>query len=241
MSNSKLSKNDINNLFSAIKILNNFSNDDLEFKSYKKGSNKIKFRSQTGGDISISLNAIQNENTDIFSETSSLNQYGGNLSETSSVTNSFKHRVNNFSETSDDNLENSNNKRLFKNGGNLSETSSVTNSFKQNGGVFSDTSDDNLENSNIKSLFKNSDNYSETSILPISQNGGKINNFNESDTLKSITEFNLNTESDTESELDLNIFTKLNKGQTGGMIGNNMKLKLKELGINSSSTSSLCE
>jgi len=222
MSNSKLSKNDINNLFSAIEILNNFSNDDLEFKSYKKGSNKIKFRSQTGGDVTISLSAIQNENNNIFSETSS-------------VTNSFKQNNNIFSETSS--VTNS----FKQNGGVFSETSSVTNSFKQSNGIFSDTSDDNLENSNIKSLFKNSDNYSETSILPISQNGGKINNFNESDTLKSITEFNLNTESETESELDLNIFKKLNQGQKGGMIENNMKLKLKELGINSSSTSSLCE
>ena len=121
-----------------------------------------------------------------------------------------------FSESSSDIFSETSN--INQNGGNnlYSETSSMKFSFNNN---FSDTS-----------IFKqNSDIYSETSELKNSLKGGNT----EVDTLQSITELE-------DSQLDLDIFKKSLNNQNGGFINFN-KQKLNELGINSSSTSSVCE
>jgi hypothetical protein len=127
----------------------------------------------------------------------------------------------NYSETSDFN-PNNNNK-------NYSETSVTMN---QNGGkksLYSDTSSFVGPHTKIlseTSLFKqNSDMYSETSDFK----GGNT----DIDTLHSITELE-------NSQLDLDIFKKHSNQQRGGSLNYN-KSKLNAVGINSSSTSSICE
>jgi len=161
--------------------------------------------------------------SDLFSETSNMNQKGGNLnySETSDMNQNVSNR--NYSETSD----------VRQNVGNrnYSETSdmnqiignqiySETSIINQNGGnqIYSETS-----------IFKkNSDIYSETSEFKNSLKGGVI------DTLQSITELE-------DSQLDLDIFKRSVNKQQGGSINFNNKQKLNNIGINSSSTSSVCE
>jgi len=112
---------------------------------------------------------------------------------------------------------------------NLSETSNI----KQNGG-YSITSEMNFplkSNLSETSVFKKtSDIYSMTSDLKdINFKGGYSKDY---DTLQSLTELE-------DSQLDLDIFHKSNSLQKGGSI--NMKQKLNAIGINSSSTSSVCE
>jgi hypothetical protein len=176
--------------------------------------------------------------SDLFSETSNMNQKGGNLnySETSDMNQNVSNR--NYSETSD----------VRQNVGNrnYSETSdmnqiignqiySETSIINQNGGnqIYSETSIINQNGGNQiyseTSIFKkNSDIYSETSEFKNSLKGGVI------DTLQSITELE-------DSQLDLDIFKRSVNKQQGGSINFNNKQKLNNIGINSSSTSSVCE
>jgi len=153
---------------------------------------------QTGGLFSES-------SSDLFSETSAMNQNGGNYSETSAMN---------------------------QNGGNYSETSSIrfplkhnyseTSAMNQNGGNYSETSE----------LTQNSDIFSKTSELKNNFKGGNYNYNN--DTLQSITELE-------DSQLDLDIFKRSYKKQNGGSYDINNKQNLNAIGINSSSTSSICE
>ena len=150
---------------------------------------------------------LSESSSDLFSETSAMNQKGGNqdYSETSDMSQNVGNQI--YSETSITNQD----------GGNqiYSETSVMNNSFKNN---LSETS-----------IFKkNSDIYSETSEFKNSLKGGDL------DTLQSITELE-------DSQLDLDIFKRSVNKQQGGSINFNNKQKLNNIGINSSSTSSVCE
>ena len=107
-----------------------------------------------------------------------------------------------------------------------------------NNKLYSETSGINFSfNNNLSetSIFrKNSDIYSQTSDLKSSFKGGY--NDLDMDTLHSISELeesNLN--------LDLDIFKKSINSQKGGSINLNNKQTLNQIGINSSSTSSVCE
>jgi hypothetical protein len=158
--------------------------------------------------------------------TRNINEYqkGGFLSESSSdlfseispINQNGGHNL--FSETSELNENNKNN--LF------SETSAYDQHLSNK--LFSETSEFNQNGGNnlfIKKNNKNSDMYSETSELK------KV--YSNMDTLQSITELQ-------DSQLDLDIFKKSIKQQKGGSINFNKKI-LNEIGINSSSTSSVCE
>ena len=159
-----------------------------------------------------------------------------------------------YSDTSELNTEQN------KNVGNFSLTS-VNQSMiehKQTGGnnknIFksSDTSsakyDELLNNSKTSSAMYNdrTDNFSDTSV--IGQIGGEIDI---SDTLRSISELrerkskssnkNSSSTSTFKSNLDMGIFKK-SQNQSGGSKSNvDLKKKMLEAGINSSSTSSICE
>jgi hypothetical protein len=188
-------KLEINQIISKLKELN-ISNIDLSRNEIT--INKQKFSlGQQGGFMSES-------SSDLFSETSVLNQNGGNYSETSDFNPNNNNKI--FSETSVTINQNGGKKSLY------SDTSSFVGSFKNN---LSETS-----------MFKqNTDMYSETSDFK----GGN----SDIDTLHSITELE-------NSQLDLDIFKKHSNQQRGGSLNYN-KLKLNAVGINSSSTSSICE
>ena len=167
---------------------------------------KISYLDLSKGEIKINntihkLNKYQKggflseSSSDLFSETSPVNQNGGSASDS--------RRNNLFSETSEFNENKKNN--LF----------SETSEFNQNGG----------SNLFLKKFNKNSDMYSETSELK--------KGYSNMDTLQSITELE-------DSQLDLDIFKKSINQQKGGSFNFNKK-KLNEIGINSSSTSSVCE
>ena len=146
-----------------------------------------------------------------------------------------------YSETSDmlDNMSNMN----------LSATSD-NNNPKQNilkGGKqifktlkYSDTSSvmltelSNYSNTSQNTFTLGNNKYSETS--PMEQLGGKAV---DSDTLNSISELRERKSNSIKSNLNIDIFRKSLKG---GSVGNqDLSQKLAELGINSSSTSSICE
>lgn len=150
--------------------------------------------------------------SDNFSATSELKQLGGGFSDTSSY---YPSRLKNaiFSDAS----------------------------FGMVGGAYSATSDDSemngggcpcSETSSVDPrLFRGgANNFSETSSLnPRMMMGG-----GDSDTLGSLSE--IKDRKNKKSGLDLNIFSKQNGGNK-----KESKLKLKNMGIHSSSTSSLCE
>lgn len=78
-----------------------------------------------------------------------------------------------------------------------------------------------------------SDKYSDTSVL------GQVGGMGLSDTLNSISELKQRKSKGYNSSLDVGIFRK---AQAGGSANNNeLKKKMMDLGINSSSTSSICE
>jgi hypothetical protein len=196
--------------------------------------NKINL-GQKGGFLSES-------SSDLFSETSVINQNGGNMTELDeSETPSFvQNDANMFSETSEnmneilDNQIYSATSSVVQNGGNLfSETSEIM-SERVNNKIYSETSGVNFSfkhNLSETSIFKkNSDIYSQTSDLKSLLKGG----YTEMDTLHSISELE-------ESNLDLDIFRRSMKSQKGGSINFNNKETLNQIGINSSSTSSVCE
>ena len=222
-------KLEINQIISKLKELN-ISKIDLSRNEIT--INKQKFSlGQQGGFMSES-------SSDLFSETSVLNQNGGNnnlFSETSEFTGNLGNNI--YSETSVTMNQNSGSK-------NYSETSDFNPNYKnkiysetsvtmnQNGGkksLYSDTSSfvgSFKNNLSETSMFKqNTDMYSETSDFK----GGNT----DVDTLHSITELE-------NSQLDLDIFKKHSNQQKGGSLNYN-KLKLNAVGINSSSTSSICE
>jgi hypothetical protein len=127
----------------------------------------------------------------------------------------------------------------------LSETSEEPR--KQTGGYgsifksskYSDTSSakftdvGNLSQTSSVNFNGRSDKYSDTSVL--AQNGG--NGFETSDTLRSVSELK-ERKNLSKSNLDMGIFKKM---QSGGSSNLEIKKRMMEVGINSSSTSSVCE
>jgi hypothetical protein len=102
-----------------------------------------------------------------------------------------------------------------------SDTSSV---------MYSELSKYSITSANTFVASKN--NFSETS--PMEQLGGKV----ESDTLNSISELGERKLNSKKSDLNVDIFKR---SQKGGSSNKNILKKIAELGINSSSTSSVCE
>ena len=136
----------------------------------------------------------------------------------------------NLSDTSEDNEELLKPKEPLK-GGNLNK-----NVFQK----ISDTSSVKYSDMSLPlnlsqtSYNGRSDKYSDTSI--IGQMGG---NLDISDTLTSVSELKDRKNKITNnSNLNLGIFKKV---QSGGSTNNELNKKIKEIGINSSSTSSICE
>lgn len=136
----------------------------------------------------------------------------------------------NLSDTSEDNEELLKPKEPLK-GGNLNK-----NVFQK----ISDTSSVKYSDMSLPlnlsqtSYNGRSDKYSDTSI--IGQMGG---NLDISDTLMSVSELKDRKNKITNnSNLNLGIFKKV---QSGGSTNNELNKKIKEIGINSSSTSSICE
>ena len=172
-----------------------------------------------------------NFNSDIYSVTSpnpnnKFNMKGGAYSETSSA------MMNNYSETSPFNSNLGN----IMGGGTLSETSTLN---ANEGIAYSQTSSYN-PNFLLKGgaeTHLQSDMYSSTSILNIK--GGSRFGAGLTDTLES-TDLGLSDIRLTDS-LDTNIFKK--PAQKGGSVssGNQLKNKMKNLCIGSTSTSSICE
>lgn len=196
------------------------------------------FYSDTSSVMYSSRKSSKHLNSNIYSATSnnSIKKMDGGsfLSDTSSFNmsmNSLKSKNNNnrnfntdmYSETSVNPIKN-------MKGGIYSETSS----FHENNIVYSKTSSYN-PNMSVNGGFKinnNSDMYSATSNLGL-KGGFKLGQ-ELSDAIDS-TELKLS------DSLDTNIFKK--SSQKGGNVssGNKLKNKMKEIGIKSTSTSSICE
>lgn len=102
-----------------------------------------------------------------------------------------------------------------------SDTSSVMYSEKSN-----------YSNTSANTFVAGKNNYSETS--PMEQLGGKV----DSDTLNSISELRVRKSNSKRSNLNIDIFKR---SQKSGSVNQNTSQKIAELGINSSSTSSICE
>jgi hypothetical protein len=196
---------------------------DTSEMSQQKGGNRNIFKSQN------------------FSDTSSVNMTNmENLSNTSSV--NFNQRSDGYSDTSDMSQQKGGNRNIFKsqnfsdtsfvnmtNMENLSNTSSVN--FNQRSDGYSDTSEMSRQKGGNKNIFK-SQNFSDT--LDFVMTGGKNNT---SDTLMSLSELKDRNRKKS-SKLGMDIFNKL---QSGGHNDINIRKKMLEMGINSSSTSSVCE
>ena len=213
-----------NNLKSIICSLNDFKSGEFEFYSYTKNSSYIELKNiKTNSIIKIEINNTYDNND---SPTSTFNTEPNELdvSATSVMDDVLVYPIKNTQPVMKP-LETSETSETCKNndiigGAMFSDTSSVLN--KKGGAMFSDTSSE---------LYKKGGFYSETSNLE--QNGG----YNASDTLNSISELQIRKKQATQStQLDLNIFKKTNNMQNGGANKN----KLKAIGINSSSTSSMC-
>jgi hypothetical protein len=115
---------------------------------------------------------------------------------------------------------------------------------------FSDTSSvrysENLNFSQTSSINKtfSSDLYSDTSAIALdSKLVGGNGNLETSDTLRSISDIKGRKNKNNQmSNLDLGIFKKVQSGGSASTLPNNdIKKKMLEVGINSSSTSSVCE
>ena len=241
------------------------SNNNTEYKikfdeiNKKNMQNKVLMNTYTDIDKTSELNTDQNKND--FSMTSENNipgtiQSGGNnknilksskYSDTSEL--NTEQNINDFSMTSENKIlgtiqSGGNNKNIFKSSKH-SDTSSVKFTELSN---YSKTS-------NIM-YNDRTDNFSDTSI--IGQIGGGIEI---TDTLRSISELKdrnnkastknsisasasasaLASASTFKSNLDMGIFKK-SQNQSGGSKSNlDLKKKMLEAGINSSSTSSMCE
>lgn len=229
---------------------------------------KIKYYLSDLGDLKVNGYKIKNINfldkVIIFSNSNSSDEYKVNFEEMKNKQNTTSEIVVSKDETivsKDLDFETSElNTDQKINSGDYS-TTSVNQSMvepKQTGGnnknIFksSDTSsakyDELLNNSKTSSAMYNdrTDNFSDTSV--IGQIGGEIDI---SDTLRSISELrerkskssnkNSSSTSTFKSNLDMGIFKK-SQNQSGGSKSNvDLKKKMLEAGINSSSTSSICE
>ena len=196
---------------------------------------------------SVSQSMVEpKQTTDQLNKMTESKQIGGNnknifksskYSDTSELNTEQNKNIGNFSVTSvnqsmvEHKQTGGNNKNIFK--------SSDTSSAKHN---------ESLNYSKTSSVIYNdrTDNFSDTSV--IGQIGGELDI---SDTLRSISELkerkskssnkNSSSTSTFKSNLDMGIFKK-SQNQSGGSKSNvDLKKKMLEAGINSSSTSSICE
>ena len=86
-------------------------------------------------------------------------------------------------------------------------------------------------------MINRSNKYSDTSIIEQTEQIGGKTNETDTDTLMSLSELK-QRKNPKQSNLDMGIFKKV---QSGGNIDSNIKKKMINNGINSSSTSSICE
>ena len=245
----------INNMQGGGFFFSETSSDVPKFKNSKKTYNKsnsdtFSLTSPMPPKSTFMKGGNNNTTSDIYSQTSQMptnnnnSMRGGTMSETSPMPSNYKNQV--LSETSYDNTNNS------MRGGAMSETSPMPSNYKNQ--VLSDTSSV-MDNGigigmNISSLKggksskkmynqATSDVYSVTSNLAIGHSQGQ-NNFRggaltDSDTFNFISD----------SNLDTSIFKKPSSSQQkGGSTktgSNNLRNKMKDIGIGSTSTSSVCE
>lgn len=204
------------------KIKYNF--DEMEKQKNMVGESTI--NNETTSDVNKIL-----PNSEMLSETSDQNQVFSYKIEKEPQQQSQSQNQNK-NQNGGNGLNNTNNKSIFKSS-KYSDTSSVK---------FTEIS--NYSKTSSAMYNDRSDNFSETSV--IGQIGGGIET---SDTLMSISELkerknkSKSSSSSTtfKSNLDIGIFKK-SQNQSGGSKSNlDLKKRMGELGINSSSTSSICE
>lgn len=233
---------------SSSKHKNNFNSDVYSVTSPNPKFNSMK-GSMKGGNLGGSLGGGFSETSSYnfmsnFSETSMVNQSlnnlnsmnGGGLSETSSY-----NFMSNFSETSVFNQGMNNLGNM--NGGGFSDTSAMV---EGNGIAYSQTSSYDPKftlkggsKSKLNNLNAMSDIFSPTSALTMK--GGNKGRISHVDTAGLTDTLDLSTDLKLSESLDTNIFKK--PAQKGGSVSsrNELKNKMKEMGIGSTSTSSICE
>ena len=204
-------------------------------------SNVYSIYKKTNDEQNQSITEESTDNTtSVKSETSeNTDPINGQFSSTSEMSDMKNmNGKNKIFKSSISNLE----KYNFKNDNHSSTSNLVLTGGNSNDYEYSATSEIpimNIENkifkssNNTKKYNLNSDNYSSTSNL--NMKGGKVE---DSDTLMSITELAYiknNSSNKSKNNLDLNIFKK--KFQNGGKSNS----QILDIGINSSSTSSICE
>jgi len=198
------------------------------------------------------MNKISSEVNSIINKLRELKVSYIDLSKDQIKINNVMHKLNNshqmggfINESSSDIF--SDTSIINQNGGNLFSETSAMNNNDNNNKVFSETSamnENENENENKNKVLSETSAMSENGNNNLFLKNDKINNmysetselnkkYSELDTLHSITELE-------NSELDLDIFKKsLNQQKGGSLIFN--KKKLNDIGIKSSSTSSVCE
>lgn len=221
----------------------NFSTKEVLFsKESETNKYKMKFeeilliQNMAGENNLTSKNNLTSEN-DLTSEMKTDNLMDSdNLSETSedNETSLIKKPISNpFVSEKNNNQKGGNNKNIFKSS-KYSETSSVK---------FNELS--NYSKTSSVMYNDRTDNFSDTSV--IGQMGGGLET---SDTLMSISELKNRKKSNSnmlggstsfKSSLDISIFKKSKSQSQSGGGTHDLKKKMLEAGINSSSTSSICE
>jgi hypothetical protein len=242
------------------------SSDVPKFKNSKKTYNKsnsdtFSLTSPMPTKSTFMKGGNNNTTSDIYSQTSQMptnnnnNMRGGTMSETSPMPSNYKNQV--LSETSYDNTNNN------MRGGTMSETSPMPSNYKNQ--VLSETSPDGVGmgmgmgmgmgvgvGMNLSSLKggksskkmynqATSDVYSATSNLAIGQGQGQGQNNFRGGALTDSDTFNFISD----SNLDTSIFKKPSSSQQKGGSAksgaNNLRNQMKDIGIGSTSTSSVCE
>ena len=231
-----------NKIVGYINELQEFKNNEFTIKEINFEKEEIVF-SNGKNELKMNLQFIRNKNNSQFTttensnETSEMNteqKFNGVMSDTSNG-NTLTDKFNQLGQKQRQSLSGGNNKNIFKSS-KYSDTSSLNQTELSN-------------YSNITPVIYNnrSDNFSDTSVL--GQNGGGLDNSENSDTLRSVSELkdrknkfsNKNTTSTFKSNLDMGIFRK-SQNQSGGTRSQlDLKKKMIDAGINSSSTSSICE
>ena len=237
-------------LLFALNMLSGFKldTDGLEIIKVDVPNKSIVYKSKTtDGEITVTVEELKRNidlpvletETDNDMKTSDVIPVG--ITEISATSDNVESDQNKANETSDvkvgGRLQRGGNKSIFKSS-KYSETSSAKYTDISN---FSQTSSVNYNG--------RSDKYSDTSALGqiggygdsdasiFIQNGGEGNET--SDTLRSISELKDRKKVSSKSNLDIGIFKKVQQ-QSGGST-NELKKRMMEAGINSSSTSSVCE
>lgn len=194
----------------AIDLLNGIDNDKYKIKSINMVDNCVVF-SNGINDVFKMFNDFNDSNDDKYINKETNNQETNNQEANNKKTDGLKEM-------------NGGKKNIFQKI-KYSDTSSLN---------IDEIKNENKYNSLTSSVFFNekSSKYSDT--FATKQNGGKYNNFT-SDTLMDLSE--IKNRKNVSTNLDVDIFKKV---QSGGSIDVNIKKKMKDIGINSS-TSSICE